>query len=349
MKKSFFKIGIIYFISILLLATLFCLGYLGIIQNEILSSFLIQIVVMFAIPLLLYTVFISKNAKQTFTDAGFKKISKKMLFISILIGFVLYLLNQFVASIFSGFITILGYESLGGSASIKLNYEFLIKELVLTCILPAVCEEFLHRGILLNSNKKTGNPRFCLLISSILFGLTHLNINQFFYAAILGYLMGYVTLVSDSIYPAMIIHFMNNFLGSFIYYGMLLGLPLSSYLYSLKSLLYSNVFTLSISIIFGIPLLLLLFKKLIKRMLIEKTKRDMNQVVQELKSSMTTPEQAQEKINTINTILNQSEGAKSYIGQHKNIKFTFKEKLFYILSLILGTLITISSFIWGVL
>ena len=84
-------------------------------------------------------------------------------------------------------------------------------------------------------------------------------------------------------------------------------------------------------------------------MLIEKTKRDMNIVVNEIAQNITTPEQAQEKINTINAILKQSEGAKSVIGQHKNIHFTFKEKLFYISSLILGILITISSFIWGIL
>ena len=349
MNKSFFKIGLIYFIAMTLLAIVFCLGYWGIVQDDIFSSFLIQIVVMLAVPMLLYTVLISKNKKQTLKDAGFKKISKKMLVISIFIGIVLFILNQFVANIFASIISILGYETISSPTQIELTYEFLIKELILTCILPSICEEFIHRGLVLNANKTTGNPKYCLIISSILFGLTHLNINQFFYAAILGYLMGYTCLVADSIYPAMIAHFINNFLGSFIYYGMLAKLPICTLFYAIEALIYSNFITLFLTILIGIPLLIGTYKLLIKKLLIERTKRDMNSVVKEIGSNITTPEDAQEKINTINSILQKSEGSKSIIGQHSNIHFSFKEKLFYISSIILGTLITISSFIWGIL
>ena len=206
-NKSFFKISIIYFVAICLVVLLFIFGHLGLIQNEILSSFLIQIVVMFAIPLLMYTLLVSKNCKQTFADTGFKKISKNMIFLTIGLGFILYFLNQFVATIFQSIVSLFGYEKISSSTQVILDYKFLLKELILSCILPGICEEVLHRGIILHAGKKTTNPRYVLLISSILFGLMHLNINQFFYAAILGYLIGMVGIISDSIYPCMIIHF----------------------------------------------------------------------------------------------------------------------------------------------
>ena len=208
-NKNFLKISSIYFTAIVLVAVVFIFGHLGLIESDILSATLIQIVVMFAIPLLMYTLLVSKNLKQTFADTGFKKISKKMILITIGIGFVLYFLNQFVATIFQSIVALFGYESISSSQKIVIDAEFLLKELILSCILPGICEEFLHRGMVMHAGKKTTNPRYVLLISSILFGLVHLNIKQFFYAAILGYLIGMVGIISDSIYPCMIIHFMN--------------------------------------------------------------------------------------------------------------------------------------------
>ena len=101
-KNNYFKISLIYFTAILSIAVLFILSYFGFIKNEWLSSFLIQIVVMFAIPLLMYSLLTKKSIKTALSDTGFKKISKNMLFITILIGLVLYFLNQFVATIYFG-------------------------------------------------------------------------------------------------------------------------------------------------------------------------------------------------------------------------------------------------------
>ena len=67
-NKNIFKINIIYFVALTLVALVFVLGYTGILKNDILTSFLIQIVVMFAIPLLMYSLLMKKNIKQTFKD-----------------------------------------------------------------------------------------------------------------------------------------------------------------------------------------------------------------------------------------------------------------------------------------
>lgn len=347
-NKSFFKISIIYFVAITLVAILFIFGHLGLIQNDTLSSFLIQIVVMFAIPLLMYTIFVSKSFKQTFSDTGFKKISKKMILITIGLGFILYFLNQFVASIFSSIISLFGYEKISSPTKIVLDYEFLLKEFILSCILPGICEEFLHRGIILHAGKKTTNPRYVLLISSILFGLMHLNINQFFYAAILGYLIGMVGLIIDSIFPCMIIHFMNNFLGSFIYYGSKLHWPIASLLMRITDAMYASPITLICAMLVGIPLLFYLYRILVKKLAKERNKMKMQAIVKELNMSNITIEEAQSKINMVNSVLAQSHSFKIIENSH-NAKPKFIEKMFIISSIILGTLITISSFIWGIL
>ena len=62
---------------------------------------------------------------------------------------------------------------------------------------------------IISEYKKLGLKK-AVILSGLMFGLIHLNINQFFYATIIGMVLAVVTLYSRSIFPAMIIHFMNN-------------------------------------------------------------------------------------------------------------------------------------------
>ncbi len=343
-NKNIFKINIIYFVALSLVAIIFLLGYLGILKNDFLMTFLIQIVVMFAIPLLLYSLLMRKNCKEVLNNCGLKKISTKMVAISIILGFVLYFINSFVADAFYGILTMFGYESLSSSAPATFSYGTFLKELVLSCILPGFCEEFLHRGIMLHANKKHSNPRYCLIISSILFGLTHLNIRQFFYACILGYLMGYVSLVADSIFPCIIIHFMNNFLSNYFYYGTYLEWPLAKFVNFVSNIFSSNVFIyIIVSSIFTFSMLLL-FNYLTKQILKERAKKDIQAIVIALQMEKLSIIEAQAKINEVNSLLKQKS-----IQEQKKQKFTLNDNIFLIASFVLGALITISSFIWGVI
>lgn len=345
-NKKIFLINLIYFIAIISVAILFALGYMGIFKSDILSSFLIQIIVMLAIPLLLYTLFISKNINKTFKDTGFKPISLNMLGTVLLIGVVLYFLNSFIADFFQSIIAMFGYENIGASATTKLNYEFLLKKFILSTILPAICEEFLHRGIILHAGKKCGNTRYSLLFSSILFGLMHLNINQFFYAAILGGFMGYVNLISDSIYPSIIIHFMNNFLSLYFYYGYYLDWPLATFVGNMETFFLNNIVLFVLASSITVFVLLALFILLTKRLMMQRAKRDVKKLIVELQLTSLPIHEAQEKVDLANQIVEDSKKQKPI---PKGIKHSFTDNIFLIASIILGGLITISTFIWGIL
>ncbi len=344
-NKNLIKIGFIYFVSITLVAIVFVLGSFGLITNGWLSASLIQCVVLFGVPFLLYTIMVSKNAKQTFADTGFKKINGKMIVISILLGVVLYIINSFVASTFSGLITLLGYESIKlGTVTETISYATLLKELLLSCFLPAVCEEFLHRGIMLLAHKKQTNPRYALIISSLLFGLIHLNINQFFYASILGGFMGYIALVSDSIFPSMIVHFMNNALSTYFYYGFYLKWPFATFVNDVEVFVSGNAFLYIGVVSLAVVLMLWIYKLLTKQLMKERAQMDIKKIINYLKVNSLTIEEAQEKINQVNEVLNQSELLKRQ-KQHKNMAST----VFVVSSIVLGALVTISSFIWGLI
>lgn len=345
-NKSFFKINTIYFIALTCVAIVFVLGSLGIVVSDVLSSILIQVIVMFAIPLILYSTFFKKRPDETFRDCGFKGISAKAVAISFILGILLYILNTFIAAASQSIIVLFGYESIKTRSTITLNYQLLLKEFILSAVLPGICEEFLHRGILLHANKKHTNPKICLIISSILFGLTHLNINQFFYATILGLFIGYASLVADSIYPAIIIHFMNNFLSNYFYYGNFLDFSFAKFINHVESLIMSNFISFIFISVLSVLTILLAYKILTKQLEQEKIKLKIFKVVSQVKMHTLSIEEAQSKINQMNLILKR----KQLFEMNKTYtKPSFIDKIFLFSSFVLGSLITISSFIWGII
>ena len=347
--KKFFTLNMIYFLSILSVAIIFILGSFGIINNEYISSFAIQIMTMFAIPVLLYTIFISKSGKKTFSDFGFRRISLRVILICIFLGFILYLLNLFVSSFFYGVLDSFGYDTLSGSSTIKLTETYLLKEFVLSAILPGFCEEVLHRGLMLHAGKKFGNTRFCLISSSILFGLVHLNIGQFFYAAILGFFIGYIAIVTNSIFPAMIVHFMNNGLSIYFSYAKYLKWPFANLIDNIILFFNSN-FVFSI---FGMSalifIILWLYFALTKYLAKYRIKSDVHRVIKSLNLESLPIEQAEEKINKANQIISYCNSKKFNFKLSHKTKFKFLDKIFLYSSVFLGAIITISTFIWGIM
>lgn len=78
-----------------------------------------------------------------------------------------------------------------------------------TAIIPPLVEEFACRGIMLGSLKKYGNS-FAVLTSAIVFGIMHGNFQQMPFAFLVGLILGFVTVKTGSIWPAVAIHAFNN-------------------------------------------------------------------------------------------------------------------------------------------
>lgn len=76
-------------------------------------------------------------------------------------------------------------------------------------LLPAVVEELVFRGAVMQSLRRFGDG-FALLASSILFGLCHGNLVQAPMAFVTGLAIGYFVLRTGSLYTGILIHFVNN-------------------------------------------------------------------------------------------------------------------------------------------
>ncbi|HOO27625.1 MAG TPA: CPBP family intramembrane metalloprotease [Lachnospiraceae bacterium] len=77
-------------------------------------------------------------------------------------------------------------------------------------ILGPFCEEFIFRGIIFSGYKKTGRLLGALILSSLLFGLMHMNFNQFCYAGILGFVFALLVEATGSLWSSVISHMIVN-------------------------------------------------------------------------------------------------------------------------------------------
>ncbi len=76
-------------------------------------------------------------------------------------------------------------------------------------VLPALIEEFALRVVVLGSLRRYGDA-FAIFASALLFALMHGNMVQIPFAFILGLVFAYITVITGSVIPAIIIHFINN-------------------------------------------------------------------------------------------------------------------------------------------
>lgn len=124
--------------------------------------------------------------------------------LSMLIGYTLIPLMLFASNLTSLF----SKNYIQDSMSELMSYPFLL-QLFLIAVLPAVVEEFLFRGLLYHSYRKNGILGAALL-SALVFGLMHLNINQLSYAVIMGAVFALMVEVTGSMYSSMLAHFAVN-------------------------------------------------------------------------------------------------------------------------------------------
>jgi len=79
---------------------------------------------------------------------------------------------------------------------------------------PAICEELAFRGFILSGFRQGGATWRAIVISAAFFGLTHSILQQSLVAAVVGVVIGYLAVRTESIVPAMVFHFVHNALAA---------------------------------------------------------------------------------------------------------------------------------------
>ena len=128
----------------------------------------------------------------------------------VLIGFTVCICSNYIAQLFAIDLSIFGLETMyddaaTGSTSIIEHLVYIVS----VSIVPAVTEEFIYRGCVMGRLRKFGDG-FALVTSALLFGMMHGNFTQAPFAFVVGLAAGWAVLYTGSIFPAMLIHGMNN-------------------------------------------------------------------------------------------------------------------------------------------
>ena len=167
-----------------------------------LSYLLYQIVYVF-IVVVFATIYRSRPR-----EFGYRKTHWKYYAIALLLQFGLLFGLNWVNNLF-----IMAIEAMGGEIPVNelpsLGGGGIVGVLLVVAVFPAICEETIFRGVILEGVKDLGTVAACLLCG-LLFSIFHQNPLQTVYQFLCGSAFALLAIRADSILPAIVAHFANN-------------------------------------------------------------------------------------------------------------------------------------------
>ena len=127
----------------------------------------------------------------------------------LLMGIGLCQIGEVLNALFANAISIFGEGSGGSHTFFDRSFYGVAFSVISVAVIPALCEEFAMRGIVLGVLRRHGEG-FALIVSSLMFGAMHLNLTQAPFAFIVGLGLGFIAIKSGSVFTAVLVHFINN-------------------------------------------------------------------------------------------------------------------------------------------
>ena len=206
------KISLLCLIILALLLALSTLQHFGWLKLRNWGVMLVYAFI-FIIPMLIY---IKKSGKKAKSIMRLQSLPVKYIPFTLLMGVAICLicglLNVLGAVVFTSVNTTVQPTALVGFSS--QNPLVLLLTMVL---LPAVTEELLLRGVALSEYEQYGSVR-AVVITSLIFALFHANPITMLSLFVAGMCFGVLTLLFDSVWPALIAHILNNLVALMISY-----------------------------------------------------------------------------------------------------------------------------------
>ena len=161
-------------------------------------------------PFFLIYITRDKEGKAEIEKSFSKPHSPLIFFTAIGFGLMLCYCGDFV----SNWVAII-FQSFGitltstGEVYIPTEGMPLVMFFISTAIAPAIIEEFAMRAVTMQALRKYGD-NFAIVMTAIVFGLMHRNAVQGIFAFIAGVVFGYICIATESVWAAIIVHFLNN-------------------------------------------------------------------------------------------------------------------------------------------
>jgi len=149
-------------------------------------------------------IFIMVFKAESAEDVRFGGLSIKQILLIIMITYTVMPITSVL-----NMLTSMGVESAGDVIADTASLMPAWKMILYVAVVPAVCEEFLFRGLIYHGYRRR-NRFVAILLSSVLFGLIHMNVNQFSYAFTIGIVMSLLVEITGSMWSSMLMHFLFN-------------------------------------------------------------------------------------------------------------------------------------------
>lgn len=174
-------------------------------SREIYSGLLITEYIIILLPNLLYIKLRRLSFKQVLR---LNKISLKQGLYTILIVIFSYPVAIFLNTLMMTVLSFFG-ELIPNTVPIPDSLELYIISLLIIAISPGICEEVMFRGTIMNAYGGLGKKK-AIIISAVLFGLFHLNIQNLVGPIFLGIIFGIIAYKTNSLYSSILAHTVNN-------------------------------------------------------------------------------------------------------------------------------------------
>ena len=196
-NRLFLSVVLMHFVLIFVLIAGSQFFSLGIVSNLLVSQLIILLPACISI-------FFNKK-KISILDLGFRKIKISTLLLTIVYTLLCMPLVTVVNAISMLFVD----NTVVAISSDILALPLPVSLLVIAMIGP-FSEEFVFRGIMYNSYRKDGNARGAVLLSALVFGFMHMNLNQAGYAFVIGIALAVLMIATGSIWAPIVMHFIIN-------------------------------------------------------------------------------------------------------------------------------------------
>jgi len=171
--------------------------------NEVMRYINVILIISVVISLVLYMFIFWLRNKNLFRECNFTGTGFSNMLLSAVTGmaisiFFAGLFSQIpIDKLFPGYSEMIGSLLGGGS---------FIVTVISAGILVPFLEEIIFRGLVFNELKSCMPVSIAALIQALLFGIYHMNLLQAIYAFLIGLVLVYVCIKTDSIWPAIVLH-----------------------------------------------------------------------------------------------------------------------------------------------
>lgn len=194
---------------------------------------LVSVILAFFMSFLPFLVLFLAKEHKNIKNLSFEKpkASSKNVAVLIALGVAFCNLAAFLSMVVVFEFSVFGIDFPSSNAEMLPGFFGFILSLLSSAFIPALLEEFAMRGVAMGILRKYGDG-FAILCTSFVFAFLHANPRQIFFAFLVGLVLGFVTVKTDSIWPAIAIHFLNNAVAVLTTYSYdLLSQELANFIY----------------------------------------------------------------------------------------------------------------------